>query len=98
MKPAGSPNDPITPHLFREGFPVLAPYVRNIINDNLRTGTVPTYFNHAGVTPLIKNVFKMLPCFPTGSGGQDKIYSSSGKHFPDPLAVGRSTVFLLCRE
>lgn len=50
MKPAGSPNDPITPHLFREGFPVLAPYVRNIINDNLRTGTVPTYFNHAGVT------------------------------------------------
>ncbi|KAL6455414.1 hypothetical protein MHYP_G00361580 [Metynnis hypsauchen] len=54
MKPAGSPNDPIPPRLFKEVFSTLAPFVLNIINGCLANGTVPACFKNAVVTPLIK--------------------------------------------
>ncbi|XP_037548511.1 uncharacterized protein LOC119425058 [Nematolebias whitei] len=54
MKPAGSPNDPIPPRLFKEVFHTVAPHVSQIINDSLACGQVPASFKHAVVTPLIK--------------------------------------------
>lgn len=54
MKPAGSPNDPIPPRLLKEVLPTLAPFVLNIINGCLASGTVPACFKNAVVTPLIK--------------------------------------------
>ena len=53
MKPGGSPSDPITPHLFKEVFSTLAPYVLKILNGSLDNGVVPTSFKHAVVTALM---------------------------------------------
>ena len=54
LKPAGSPNDPIPPGLFKEVLSILTPPVLSILNGSFANGIVPVSFERAVVTPLIK--------------------------------------------
>lgn len=54
LKPSGSPIDPVPPHLFKEVFPTVGPYVHCFKNSSLSSGVVPVSFKHAVVQPLIK--------------------------------------------
>uniref|UniRef100_A0A8C6PJA8 Reverse transcriptase domain-containing protein n=1 Tax=Nothobranchius furzeri TaxID=105023 RepID=A0A8C6PJA8_NOTFU len=54
MKPSGCPDDIVPARLFREVLPVVAPYVLNIINSSLVSGTIPSFFKHAVLQSLLK--------------------------------------------
>ncbi len=52
--PTTCPLDPIPSHLLQEISPTLLPALTHIINTSLLTGTFPTTFKQAWVTPLLK--------------------------------------------
>lgn len=54
LKPAGSPNNPVPPHLFKEVLPTVGPLVVELVNHSLLSGVVPEEFKHAVVHPLFK--------------------------------------------
>ncbi len=52
--PTTCPLDPIPSHLLQAISPTLLPALTHIINTSLLTGTFPTAFKQARVTPLLK--------------------------------------------
>lgn len=54
IKAAGSPDDPLPPHLFKEVFQTIAPTVLTLLNSSLSSGVVPVNSKQAVVHPLLK--------------------------------------------
>lgn len=52
--PTGSPNEAVSPRLFKEVFPNVGPSVTAVANSSLSSSVVPELFKHAVVQPLIK--------------------------------------------
>ncbi len=54
MKPATCPLDIIPTVLLKDVFATIGPSILSIVNSSIITGTVPSYFKHAVVQPLLK--------------------------------------------
>ena len=54
MKPSSSPADIVPTTLLLKMFDIVGPCVEKIINLSLRSGSVPSYFKHAVVNPILK--------------------------------------------
>lgn len=66
MKTAAFLEDILTPHLLKQIFPSVGPYVLCIIGSGLYTGVVPHALKHAVVQPLLKKSglkIMVLPIF-----------------------------------
>jgi len=57
--------DPIPTSLLKECVNMLAPVITTIVNLSLDTGTFPSLFKQAVVTPLLKNHHWIRNLFPT---------------------------------